>query len=412
MFTTLPEFLPRDSHSLWYTSRRNPSSPYALDASQGATDHGLAPTTTTPGNANPTQNTPAPTNPAAAAGSRHANGGAHSASAAAQIIERSTLGRLQAEEQLMERRRTAVANLGSTWLKPVGVSKTLFQMREEQREAEEHAEALRREMLAQELADAEAEAAAAAAAAAAGMDGDDMMVEEGEEGDLDGGRDLDADIPDEDAGMGFGYDGGSDDEDSSEEDEEEVEEEEEEEDEEEGDRGGSEEELSEDELERRQEIARIRATEARMREIREQSDYLQRQSDSIFDFDEEPVEEERSQMLEEEDLVRGAAYQQSGAQARLPRQVPHDMDMDADLDDDIPVAESGGYEHTDSDASLDSEDEAHDLSYARSSQILHGRSSLRRSGGAPRSSLDISGLLSRDGSSIMGSSPYIRRGNY
>ncbi|KAL2149617.1 hypothetical protein VTH82DRAFT_8269 [Thermothelomyces myriococcoides] len=411
MFTTLPEFLPRDSHSLWYTSRRNPSSPYALDASQGANDHGFGPSTTAGGNGNPAQNTPGQTNAAAggaAAGSRQANGGG-GAGGAAQIIERSTLGRLLAEEQLMERRRTAVANLGSTWIKPVGVSKTLFQMREEQREAEEHAEALRREMLAQELADAEA--AAAAAAAAGGMDGDDMMVEEGEDGDLAGGRDLDADIPDEDAGMGFGYDGGSDDEDdNSEGDEEEVEEEEEEG--EEGEEGGNEEELSEDELERRQEIARIRATEARMREIREQSDYLQRQSDSIFDFDEEPVEEERSQMLEEEDLVRGSGRQQSGAQPQLPRHVPHDMDMDADLDDDIPVAESGGYEHTDSDASLNSDDDAHDLSYARSSQILHGRSSLRRSGGAPRSSLDISGLLSRDGSSIMGSSPYIRRGNY
>ncbi|KAL2160904.1 hypothetical protein VTH06DRAFT_1102 [Thermothelomyces fergusii] len=312
----------------------------------------------------------------------------------------------------MERRRAAVANLGSTWLKPVGVSKTLFQMREEQREAEEHAEALRREMLAQELAEAEA------AAAAAALDGDDMMVEDGEEGDLDGGRDLDADIPDEDAGMGFGYDGGSDEEeDNSEEDEEDVEEEEEEEEDDdeddEGDEGGHEEELSADELERRREIARIRATEARMREIREQSDYLQRQSDSIFDFDEEPVEEERSQMLEEEDLVRGGGRQQSGVQPQLPRrQLPHDMDMDADLDDDIPVAESGGYEHTDSDASLHSDHDVHDLSYARSSQILHHRSSLRRSGGGPRSSLDISGLLSRDGSSIMGSSPYIRRGNY
>ncbi|KAK4252053.1 Apc15p protein-domain-containing protein [Corynascus novoguineensis] len=411
MFTTLPEFLPRDSHSLWYTSRRNPSSSlYGLDPPQSAADHGLASAaTTTPAAAanavanNPTQNVPAgPVNPAAAA--------AGAASAAAQVIERSALGRLQAEEQLMERRRAAVTNLGSTWLKPVGVSKTLFQMREEQREAEEHAEALRREMLAQELAEAEAEAAAAAAAAAAGGgigDGDDMMVEgEGEEEDMDGGRDLDADIPDEDAaGMGFGYDGESDDEDISEEDEEEEEEEEEDDE--------VEEELSEEELERRREIARIRATEARMRQIREQSDYLQRHSDSIFDFDEEPVEEERSQMLEEDDLVRGDAYQQLGSQAPGPTQVSHDMDMDADLDDDIPVAESGGYEHTDSDASLNSDDDSRELSYARSSQVIHGRSSLRRSAGAPRSSLDISGLLSRDeSSSIMGSSPHMRRGNY
>jgi hypothetical protein len=216
----------------------------------------------------------------------------------------------------------------------------------------------------------------------------------------DGGVDLDADIPDEDAGMGFGYDGGSDEEEDEEEEEEEDDEDEEEE-----------EELSEEELERRQEIARIRATEARMREVSEQNDANLRRSDSIFDFDEEPSEEERSQLLEEEDLVRGHPHPQADVQVPGPVGVGHDMDMDADLDDDIPEADGGGYEHTDSEAELDSGDEGHDISYARSSRMVRGGSSVRRSQ-APRSSIDISGLLSRDGSSMAGSSPHMRRGNY
>ena len=49
-----------------------------------------------------------------------------------------------------------IQNFGSTWLKPPGIPKTLHQMREEKREQEEHQEAMRREQLAQELADAEA----------------------------------------------------------------------------------------------------------------------------------------------------------------------------------------------------------------------------------------------------------------
>jgi hypothetical protein len=219
-----------------------------------------------------------------------------------------------------------------------------------------------------------------------------------------GGRDLDADIPDEDAGMGFGYDGTDEEEDEEEEEEEEEEDGDDEEDEEE------QEELSEGELERRQEIARIHAREVRMRQITEQSDANLRRSDDIFDFDEEPSEEERSQMLDEEDLVRGGPNQQMGSQGQVSGGAGHDMDMDADLDGDIPEAE-GGYEHTDSEASLDSEEDGHDISYARSARVRRDRTSLRRSG-APRSSLDISGLLSRDGSSMMGSSPQMRRGNY
>jgi hypothetical protein len=128
-------------------------------------------------------------------------------------------------------------------------------------------------------------------------------------------------------------------------------------------------------------------------------------SEDFYGAEEDVDEVEQAQMLDEDNLLSGDAHLEADVEPGP------DMDMDANLDDDIPEAElSGGYEHTDSEASLSSHGEGgHDLSYARSSRMLHPRSSLRRSQGA-RSSLDISGFLSRDGSSAMGSSPHIRRG--
>ncbi|KAK4240307.1 Apc15p protein-domain-containing protein [Achaetomium macrosporum] len=401
MFSILPDLMPRDSHSLWYTSSRNPNytSLPPFDPSS-ISDNVL--TTTVP-SANPTQNTPAPN---ATPTSRSSN----ALSAAAQIIERSPLGRLRAEELLMERRSAAVSNFGSTWLKPPGLSKTLFQIREEQREAEEHAEAMRREMLAQELVEAEAEAAAAAAAEAmgegVGMEGeeDDMMME-GEEA-----RDLDEDIPDADEG-GFGYDGASDEEHEEEEDSDGEDEEEEEEEED-----GEEHEMSHLQMQQSRraqqrelatQTASIRATEDRMRQVMARGGSQSGHIDEDFYGAEEDIdEEEQGQMLDEDNLLSGDAHLEAEVEHSL------DMDMDANLDDDIPEAElSGGYEHTDSEASLSSDGDGHNLSYARSSRMLHPRSSLRRSQG-PRSSLDISGFLSRDGSSVMGSSPHIRSANH
>ena len=57
----------------------------------------------------------------------------------------------------MERRKHNIQNYGNSWIKPPGIPKSLYQLREEKREMEEHQEALRREALAQELAEAEAE---------------------------------------------------------------------------------------------------------------------------------------------------------------------------------------------------------------------------------------------------------------
>ena len=422
------------------------------------------------------------------------------------MIERSVLGRLRADELYMERRRQNVANFGQTWLKPPGVTKTLFQMREERREAEEHAEAVRREMLAQELAEAaerEAEAQAQARAAqAAGGDDDDMLMDGDEEGgdmvegeDEDGmgmgmgERDLDDEIPDADDG-GFGFDGASDDIDEDEDDEDEDSDEEEESEEEESDEGGDTTRNVDDssiaaggspvehhgqyirtqqqsELARR--MAAERAAEERMREMmmRGRGSGGDGESGDLYGGDdgEDIDEEDQGDILDEDDLLHHHAHHHSRRRPHArdgnvrygidvePGMSDLDMNMDANLDDDIPEAADeslGGYEHTDSEAELssslagyDDDDDntghGHDVSYAsagqnsarRSSRGHHhssvhrrhsrqslprqphtynnGRASLASRSNAPRSSLDISGFLSRDGSSMMGSSPHIRR---
>lgn len=305
-----------------------------------------------------------------------------------------------------------VSNFGSTWLKPPGVPKTLFQMREERREAEEHAESLRREQIAQELAEAEAEAAGATM----DLDADEMMdeMEEVEEG----MQDLDDDIPE---GEGFGFDG----EDSEDEDEEnEVEEVEDFDDDDDEGHGPR---VTDDvppevaqQREMRDQLRNLQATEDRVQELMVRG---QGSEPDMFGGEDEIDEEDRAEMLEEEDLVHMSH--------EVDVQSGMDMDMDADLDGDIPEAEDdGGYEHTDSDASLSS----HEESYAgpsRAPQPSRFRGSLPRSslpseqrrnllrsslqsnqrGSLAQSDIDISGLLSGDGSTFLDSSPQLRRRN-
>ena len=98
----------------------------------------------------------------------------------------------------MERRKQNVQNYGSSWIKPPGVVKSLHQLREEKRELEEHQEALRREQLAQELAEAEA--------------ADELLQGEGGDGEMEEARDLDDDIPEADiTGQDPGESGSEDD---------------------------------------------------------------------------------------------------------------------------------------------------------------------------------------------------------
>ncbi|CAK7262525.1 hypothetical protein SEPCBS119000_000004 [Sporothrix epigloea] len=143
------------------------------------------------------------------------------------VHERNSLARLEAERSYQDRRKQQIANFGSTWLKPPGVAKTLFQIREEHREQEEQAEAERREELAQQLAQAEAAALAGADGTVVGDGGEgpDLtgepggatdLLDGGNEGDVaagmhaemmdeDGEQDLDNDVPDaDDADFSFG----------------------------------------------------------------------------------------------------------------------------------------------------------------------------------------------------------------
>lgn len=293
----------------------------------------------------------------------------------------------------MQRRRLNIQNYGSGWLKPPGVPKTLHQMREEKREQEEQQEAMRREQLAQELAEAEAE----------GMPEDGTM----DDVQLDGAQDLDDEIPDADDGFGF-----DDDDDDDEDDEDEEEDEEEDDDATEADESALREERQNDLM-----ASQIRMNDDTFREalVRGEPD-----AGDMYGDGEDLEAEDNGHLLDEDDFA------QEGTDDGLG------VDMDADLDDDIPEAESGGYEHTDSEVEMtsseeepdeeeeDDEDEEDDddadISYAPRSTTLppprsptfHGRSSMSH----PRVSMDLSNLLSQDGSSFMESSPAGRRARH
>jgi hypothetical protein len=291
-----------------------------------------------------------------------------------------------------------VQNFGSTWLKPPGVPKTLHQMREEKREQEEHQEAMRREQLAQELAEAEGGGAM-----------DDGMMDDVQ---LDGAQDLDDEIPDADDGFDPSSDDSEEDEDEEDEDEENVDEEDDEEEavrEEEADEEALREERQHDLV-----AARMRMTDDAFREALIRGD--PEADGSMYGGEEELEEEDRGQILDEDDFAYDGTLDDGMA-----------GDMDADLDDDIPEAEDGGYEHTDSEADVsstaqtdeqDDEDEVdddddegegdtHDLSFvpARSAPLGAPQSpTLPRHAGfhtGPRASMDLSGLLSQDESSLM-----------
>jgi hypothetical protein len=307
--------------------------------------------------------------------SHHAHGSGQSRSRS-HVIERSALARLAADEQYLHRRRLHVQNFGSGWLRPPGVPKTLHQMREEKREQEEHQEAMRREQAAQELAEAEGGA----------------MPEEGMMDDvqLDGAQDLDDEIPD--AEDHFGMDDDDDDDDD--------------EDGGDDDQEDSEELVDEALREERQNdlmAARMRMTDDAFREALVRGDP---DGDDMYGGEEELEEEHQGHMLDEEDF----AHDDMGGGLGL--------DMDANLDDDIPEAESGLYEHTDSEAELSSseeddgyEDDDQDVGFVpRTAQMPPPQSpTLRGRRTSGRDSMDLSNILSQDESSFMDSSPVQRR---
>ncbi|CAN8103395.1 unnamed protein product [Discula destructiva] len=372
----LPDLTPRDPHSLWYTARHPPTTaPHnLLDPS-----HPHDPTTASHHNQHQHQHHP------------------RDRDARRALLARTPLARLRHDEAVMDRRRANVANYGTQWLKPPGVAKTLFQLREERREAEEHAEAMRREhTLAAQLAEAAAEQEGGGGGGGGG--GTTMM----EDGDADGVDevDLDGEIPEAE---GFGFDG----EDS------EVEEME------------SDDELEETTGNNAGVVMVSPVEEAQVREVRAAEDRLMNLMahdngasvlGEAFREDEERAREE--EMLEEDDLV-SIMQPTSSAAENADVSMGMDMDMDADLDGEIPDGDDHGdeYEHTDSDEEID--ESTREISFVGPSSAMTRprrlrrsvhRSSLRSRGSLAQSEvLDISELLSGEGSSFMEASPYPRR---
>ena len=244
----------------------------------------------------------------------------------------------------MERRKQNVQNYGNSWIKPPGIPKSLYQLREEKREMDEHQESLRREALAQELAEAEVE----------GVDG--LLQGEGIDGEMEEARDLDDEVPEAEIT-------GLDADEFEDEDENDI-----------GDvpRGLLATRLPDDvyreALVRGQEVATTRFPD-----------------EGGLSVD----EEDQGQMLQEEDLVHEIREGQDDM----------DMDMDADLDADIPEAETGGYEHTDTEAELTSSDDE-SVDTGNLGRQRPAASSMVRSDGT-QNSLDMFST----GSSQMGSSP-------
>jgi len=86
------------------------------------------------------------------------------------------------------------------------------------------------------------------------------------------------------------------------------------------------------------------------------------------------------------------------------------MDMDADLDDEVPEATLGGYEHTDTEEECtSSEDESVDIGRLPPPQTNFVSSMVRSDGrNSAQNSMENSMEL-RSGSSVQGSSPGQRR---
>ncbi|KAL8409322.1 hypothetical protein RB594_007674 [Gaeumannomyces avenae] len=409
MFSILPDLTPHDSHSLWYTSSRSPIPPASFDP---ANQHGSLLVEGGDG------------------AQRHQHRRQHGGASQA-VLERTVLARLRADETYQERRRLNVGNFGATWLKPPGIAKSLFQLREERREQEEHAEAVRREQLAQQLAEAEEGAAAAATAAAVaaaaaeegggggmiggngqtmlGPGGEDEMMGDGDDDAQPEERDLDDEIPDADE-EGFGYDGADSDEESDS-DRTETTDDDDTEDGRGGNGGGGGGGPA-------AELRQVVAAEDRVLNMMSRGQGRRQDVDDLLYAGEEDEvdDEDRAEMLQEDDLAHHSRGYGHGLLDDDGDGL--DMDMDGDLDDEIPEAESGMYEHTDTEASLMTSDDEHEhaeRSYVAgqhpASARFMGASSARAShrSGNPRRSIDISSILSRDGSSIAGSSPNMMR---
>lgn len=265
---------------------------------------------------------------------------------------RSPLARLRADEVYLERRKYNVQNYGSSWIKPPGIFKSLHQLREERREMEEHQEAIRREQLAQELAEAEA--------------GEELRQSDLVDGEIEQLRDLDDDIPEADT---TGLDLVGADSDSA-------------------DSGSEDDNVPSGVLAQR--IPEDAYREALVRG--EEAIDFATGPESQFGTDEDA----QSQILREEDLHHRHSNEATDM----------GMMMNADLDDDVPEADAGGYEHTDTEAEFSSSED--DNLMIQSSHPLEGQRRSSRSN-STQQSLGVAIGDTRYHSSIAGSSPVTAR---
>ena len=297
------------------------------------------------------------------------------------------LGQLKADEDAIRKRKENIARLGSTWIKPPGVAKTLQAETEERLEREEQEMLAQREQLMADLAARQAEEEARQAAAA-NQEQADAMEE----------RDLDEEVPDAD-------DVADEDEEDEDIEGEESIEVEDQDDEEETGQGEVTTEVNmttfgdESLLEGSMVAEQLRQDRQENQEHPEQS----------AEAEQEALDQQRYLHLEEAE-VTGIAQDQ------------YELGMEANLDDSVP--EAGTYEHTDTeleDESSEEEDQSSSLAGpTRTSvgarQSLLGRTSnvsrqsmhSRESAGSRRSlrEADVSSLLE---SSFVGSSPMLGR---
>lgn len=242
-----------------------------------------------------------------------------------------------------------------------------------------------------------------------GHGGEDEMMGDGGEETQPQERDLDDEIPDADE-EGFGYDGADSDEESDSDRTDETDDDDTEDGR--GVNGGGSGPAAE--------LRQVVAAEDRVLNMMSRGQARQQDVDDVlYTGEEEEVDDEdRAEMLQEDDLAHHSRGYGHGLVGGGDDDDGLDMDMDGDLDDEIPEAESGMYEHTDTEASLMTSDDEHEraersFAVGQHSASAHymGASSARAShrGGNPRRSIDISSILSRDGSSIAGSSPNVMR---
>ncbi|KAE8134053.1 Apc15p protein-domain-containing protein [Aspergillus pseudotamarii] len=231
------------------------------------------------------------------------------------------LSSLVLEERALRARKNNIASFGYSWIKPAGCTKTMLGMKEEEAEREEALAAAAAEMAA-------ATTVAEAEAGAAGINGLDPQHDGQDDTGME--RDLDDDIPDADAeGLV-----------------------------EEGEEG-----LEED-------------------DVVDEEGYMERDLDDDIpeafpddDDDDHQIEDDFNNQPDLDDDIPSAGDMDDEVEDMS------EEDMGRDLDDDIPEAaenqsdQEDEWQHTDTDAELDDEDEAsfsHDQNLPASTASIHG----------------------------------------